>query len=132
MGQINGVYGGTFITPKNALRISAKDTLVSGVLFEDKFNSYPFQGYFSHDRLRGYFVKQEKASVISGALKNDTLRLNLIAEDSDSIVRQGLLVKISSKPNFSIERIYKEEKLQYDKRLIGTWENVKSVDADSR
>ncbi len=124
-----GVYVGNLVSHRNALALTIKDTIATGNFFTDQYETFPFQGFFNKNVLRGYFLEYGTPRVILGRLQNDTLKVDLFSSKSDSIEKRGVLVRVSSNPNYNVERIFAKEKIEHDERLIGKWKIVKSVNS---
>lgn len=128
-GQASGVYMGNLLSSKNAFAITIKDTIATGTLYTNQYESFVFQGFFSKNVIRGYFVEYGEPRVILAKLLSDTLKIDFISSKGDSVEKQCIMVRVSSNANYNIEKIFSKEKTEHDERLIGKWVIVKSVNS---
>lgn len=72
-------------------------------------------------------MKDNIPHLIVGTVSNDTLQLQLLSNESGSVISQGTLLKKNSNARADAAKLFGNTKPQFDSRLIGTWTPIKTI-----
>lgn len=128
--KIDGVYIGSIITESNAMVITTKAEVVNGNVYLTKYEKFTFLGTILKGVLEGSIRVPGGSDVeVRGKVYADSISLNL---RSYGIQQQTTLIRISSKPNFDLGKVFDNLRTRRDPLLVGKWYLVRIIDSDGK